>query len=65
MEQRTSNMKIKDSLLSLSLFLLVAVVVGAVMLTVGGSLPSLALPIIVVAAIVILLLIFSVRQSPD
>jgi len=58
-------MKIKDSLLSFSLFLCVAVVVGAVMLAVRGSLPSLALPVLVVAGLVILLLIFSVRQSRD
>jgi hypothetical protein len=58
-------MKIKGSLLRLSLFLCAAVVVGAVMLAVRGSLPPLALPIVLVAGIVTLLLIFSVGQSGD
>lgn len=58
-------MNIKELLMPLSLFLFVAAVVGAVILTLAGSLPSGALPVLVVATIVIVLLIFSVRQSPD
>jgi hypothetical protein len=58
-------MKMKNSLLSLLLFLFVAVVVGAVMLAMRGSLPPIALPVLVIAGIVTLLLIFSVGQSRD
>jgi hypothetical protein len=58
-------MKIRDTLLWLSVFLCGAAVVGVVMVAVRGSLPPQALPVLVVAGIVILLLIFSIGQSRD
>jgi predicted membrane channel-forming protein YqfA (hemolysin III family) len=52
------NSKKSDALLRLLLFLVVAVIVFGVMLTLTKSLPQCGLPIVVVGAITILLWIF-------
>jgi len=58
-------MKMKDSYLLWLIFIFAFIVVGTGAITLAGALPSIALPIILVGAVIVLVWIFGCGRQPS